>query len=292
MKATDISPTHGFWIECTKIEFFELIARNRIETDRWGDFSFLSEELSSRRDDDHAGGYGFFLGLNGKIELGEKSFVLAQENRESHGIEHFDFQYLFSLQRHHDLLLRDPNVMKSMFSWSTKIPVRIDSKTFGGWAEFRSLESRPIRNSEFQHSGQSLIEIEDWDDDTLAWQILLEMKDTGGNELNTSNDLEREWLRRRDKNVTIQPRFFPTYAVPLSELKARRQRANNFLRDAYLEQGYDENRLLAQLSPLDVDALLEVCFLDYFQEMHVTKLAGTMFLDRISDSRFVFNGCW
>lgn len=289
MKATDISPTHGFWIECTKIEFFEMIARNRIETDRWGDFRFLSEELSSRSDDDYSGQYSFFLGLNGKIELGDKNFILAQEGRESLGIEPFDFEYLFSLQRHHDFLLRDPNVMKSMFSWSTNIPERIDRKNFGGWTEFQSLESRPIRNSEFLNSGQKLIDVQDWDDDTLAWQILLEMKHTGGNELNTSNDLESEWLHRREKNISIKPRFFPTYAVPISELKARRQRANDFLRDAYLGESYDENRLLAQLSPLDVDALLEICFLDYFQEMRVTKLAGTMFLDRISDSRFVFN---
>ena len=289
MKATDISPTHGFWIECTKREFFEMIARNRIETDRWGVFSFVSEELSSRSDDDHSGKYSFFLGLNGKIELGDKNYVLAQEERESLDVEHFEFEHLFSLHRHHDFLLRDPNVMKSMFSWSTKIPVRIDANTFGGWTEFISLESRPIRNSEFLYSGQKLIEIEDWDDDTLAWQILLEMEDTGGNELNTTNELEAEWLHRREKNISIKPRFFPTYAVPLSELKARRQRANDFLRDAYRGETYEENRLLVHLSPLDVDALLEICFLDYFQERRVTKLAGTMFLDRISDSRFVFN---
>ena len=289
MKATDISPTHGFWIECAKTEFFEMIARNRIKTDRWGDFNFLSTESADRSDENHSGEFSFFLGLTGKIELGEKNFVLAQDERESQGIEPFEFEYLYSLQRHHDFLLRDPNVMKSMFSWSTTIPVRIDSKTFGGWTEFQSLESRPIRNSEFLNSGQKLVEIKDWDDDTLAWQILLEMEDTSGNELNTSNDLEGEWLRRRDNNISIKPRFFPACAVPLSELKARRQRANNFLRDAYLGQSYDENRLLAQLSPLDVDALLEICFLDHFQEMRVTKLAGTMFLDRISDSRFVFN---
>lgn len=283
MEAVQVIPTHGFWVECGRVEFLEMVARNRIASDNWGGYYFLSEIELFEKPKGDLEKYGFFLGLDGSIELGDQESITSANGRQACGMQSFRFSYLADLVRHHRVLLRDPNVQKSIFASSTKIPTRIVRNQFCGYSEFSSLSSVP-RGSYV-----------DWSDDTLAWEIIRQMEYTDGNEANFSTDLEVHWFERRDHYISINPKTFPSFDVTLSELKARKARANQHIAELYhLVQvhGHSESGDLAArnlLEKLDDDAVLEICFVDYHGAQKVTKTSGDVFLQRLPNTELLFN---
>ena len=276
MKATQVLPTHGFFVVAAKQELIKVIHKNRISAteDEFQDFLRKLEELDSNSE------LGFFVGLDGVIELGEEQEITLRGERESIAIEPFEFTHLQQLIYRHREILRDPNVQKILFADSARVPNRINRKLFCGYREFASLEHFPSTP------------YEDWDDDTLAWQILRTMDQTiVGNEANHFNELEAHWLERRDNYISINAKVFPTFDVTLSELRARRARADELIADLerLLEFG-EEAKARIKLAGLDDDTVLEICYLDFHSGKHrVTKLAGVEFLSRLPDTDLLFN---
>ena len=285
MEAVQVIPTHGFLVQCTKSEFFEVIAKNKLTPDSDGKHYFLANTEHFRKLDQEKGTWRFFLGLDGTVDLGENEFLDSENDLLACRIEPFAFRYLQHLIVHHDKLLMDPNVQKALFASNAKVPTRIVRNKFCGWSDFSALGNSP--EGDYQA----------WDDDTLAWQILRQMEHTTGNEANTFNELESHWYERRDNYLSINPRFFPSHSVTLSELRARRKRAEDLIRDydyllnnTFRDGDEKEAELRRSLEKLDDDTVLEICFLDYHNGNHwITKLAGDVFLSRLPNTEYLFN---
>jgi hypothetical protein len=285
MKAIQVIPTHGFLVQCTRSEFFEVLAKNKLTPDSDGNHYLLSDTEHFRNLDQEKATWKFFLGLDGTVDLRENGFLDNENDLLACRIEPFEFRYLQHLIVHHDKLLMDPNVQKALFASNAKVPTRIIRNKFCGWSDFSALGSSPEGN------------YEGWDDDTLAWQILRQMENTIGNEANTFNELESHWYERRDNYLSINPRFFPSYSVTLSELRARRKRADgliqeyeNLINNQFINDDAGEYKLRSALEKLDDDTVLEICFLDFHNGNHwITKIAGDVFLSRLPDTQYLFN---
>jgi hypothetical protein len=279
MKATILAPTHGFWVESSEDELYEIIVKNRIEIEGWQ----LREALSVDSELDHDGGenrkIGFFLTLEGKIEFGLSEHLANKLGRAAWEIEPFEFHYFEHLWRHHQGLLRDPNIQKIMTFETVFIPTRIDGRRFYGYEEFARLGSG---------TDSSPGELSD---DDLAWEILRRMDSVMANEANWYNDFELEWYERRENFISIEPKFFPTSKVTLSELRARWMRAKNLISEFSTLDWSAENDLQTRkaLENLDLDTVLEVCFLDYHGEglRRLTKIAGDVFLQRLPNTEYL-----
>jgi len=281
MKATIVYPSKGFWVEGSEEELYEILAKNRLEIEGWQILEAFSIAGETSNNEGEIRKIGFFLTLEGKLEFGLREVLTNRNGLEAWEIEPFEFQYFEHLLRHHKKLLRDPNIQKIMNSDTVFVPTRIYGNRFCGYGEFARLGS--VTDSEPSELS----------DDELAWEILRRMEFVIGNEANWNNDFELEWFERRENFISIEPKFFPTSDVTLSELRARWKRAKNLILQFAILEWTPENDLEIRkaLEVLDLDTVLEVCFLDYHGEgLHrITKIAGDVFLQRLPDTEYLLN---